>query len=379
MTTNKQNIELTSEEQEALSQELPLLLNAVVQGTNPVARAWLASWRSKREMTEDAKEQAESIKEKVTDAVENAPQEQVSIAQWCGFPTDMTRCSPFFPMNRNETHERKYLQNYIITSANWGTIKYSGPQLSTYDEDVLLTILAILDSNTVYKTKEFKVYEEANYDPIPVGPGDRQEILDKSRQTISYYGPIKPLLKVFGYKNASKKDYTRFMNSLERLESAIMKMELSAGKTKSGKPKKPTTVQIINILSCVFYDEKDSKIIVSVNPYFYETYIAGRITLLDVSKRLSIKGVIAKALYRFIQSQRSGNFTGHFLTLADALNMDREQPGWKNRQLLKKAINELIRHGILIKKSGFMDQDIISLTRTTETMPKVQKKKLEKC
>ena len=85
---------------------------------------------------------------------------------------------------------------------------------------------------------------------------------------------------------------------------------------------------------------------------------------------MSLKGLNAKALYRFVQSQRQNPvFAGHFLTLADALNMDREQPAKKTRQLLKTAINELIRHGVLLKKSGFVDTDIIKLMRTAEALP----------
>lgn len=96
---------------------------------------------------------------------------------------------------------------------------------------------------------------------------------------------------------------------------------------------------------------------------------------MDVAKRMRLKGLNAKALYRFVQSQRQNPvFVGHFLTLADALNMDREQPAKKNRQLLKTAINELIRQGVLVKKSGFVDTDIIKLERAPDALPQTEKK-----
>ena len=99
---------------------------------------------------------------------------------------------------------------------------------------------------------------------------------------------------------------------------------------------------------------------------------------MDVTKRMGIKGVIAKSLYRFVQSQRENPvFAGHFLTLADALNMDREQLPKQLRRQLKTAIGELIRQGILMKKSGFVDTDILRLERTPEALPKTGKKMLK--
>ena len=126
----------------------------------------------------------------------------------------------------------------------------------------------------------------------------------------------------------------------------------------------------MSILGGVYWDDNKKELSVTVNPFFYETYIAGRVTLMDVAKRMRLKGSISKALYRFVQSQRSNPvFEGHFLTLADALNMDREQLPKQLRRLLKTAISELVRQGVLVKKSGFVDQDIIRLNRSSEALP----------
>lgn len=96
--------------------------------------------------------------------------------------------------------------------------------------------------------------------------------------------------------------------------------------------------------------------------------------MIDVLKRVELKGSIAKAMYRFVQSHRKNPvFTGHFLTLADALNMDREQPAFTTRKRLKEAIAELVRHNILTNKSKFIEQDIILLERTDETFPTLKK------
>ena len=132
------------------------------------------------------------------------------------------------------------------------------------------------------------------------------------------------------------------------------------------------------MLSGVHWDEDTKELTATINPFFYETYLAGRVTLMDVAKRMSLKGLNAKALYRFVQSHRQNPvFVGHFLTLADALNMDREQPAKEIRRALKTAINELIRNGVLLKKSGFVDTDIIRLNRAEDALPQKEEKKLK--
>lgn len=378
--TKKQVNDLTPEEQ---AQAPAGLLEAIESGS-VAAGAWLASWRHRRSIGEEAAAQAEEIKQEVAAASQEP--EQGNLAQWCGFPTDMTRCSPFFPMNPNELGDRRYLEDYIITSANWGKIKYTGPQLSTYDEDVLLVLLSALDSQGIYKKESF-VTEKSITLKVRQGGIDKYQTLDYfnvhndeiegSRKTYTYKGPILPLLRILGIKKVGKTNYDRLLKSLRRLVAATIELTISTGKTKSGKKRQPKRTQIASILADVDWDEDKRELSVTVNPFFYETYVAGRVTLIDVAKRMSLKGVISKALYRFVQSQRQNFvFTGHFLTLADALNMDREQPAKKTRQLLKTAINELIRQGILMKKSGFVDTDIIKLERAPEAFPQPEKKNL---
>jgi len=367
MTKNQVN-DLTPEEQ---AQAPAGLLEAIESGS-VAAGAWLASWRHRRSIGEEATAQAEEIKQEVAAASQQP--EQASLAQWCGFPTDMTRCSPFFPMNVKELGQRRYLEKFLITSASWGEIHYSGPQLSTYEEDILMVLLAILDKNSPYRTFEYGTYED-----VICGPGDLQEVLDNSRKTFSYHGPALPILKMLGYKRPNKKDYQRLIDSLERMETTALRISISTGKTKSGKRRAPRKIQITNMLSAVLWDENKKELFVAANPFFYETYMAGRVTLLDVAKRMGLKGVIAKALYRFVQSQRQNPvFVGHFLTLADALNMDRDQLPKQLRRQLKTAIGELVRQGILMKKSGFVDTDIIKLERAPEALPQIEKKKIEK-
>lgn len=344
---------VTEEERQELENSLPDLLRALSTGS-PVAKAWLTSWRSKKEIGVEAEDQAAAIRQEVPTAT---PKEQVgSLHVWMGFPTDLTRCSPFFPMNPKELGEREFLRDFVITSAGWGEIKYTGPKLSTYEEDSLVVLLAILD----YQSQNRSV-EDA-----------------EGKKTYTYRGPALPLLKLLGYSRPNKKDYKRLISSLELLAVAGVKLAISDGKTKSGKPRPPRITQMSAMLSGVLWDDKKKELTATINPFFYETYMAGRVTLIDVATRMQLKGVITRALYRFVQSQR-GNpvFAGHFLTLADALNMDREQPMRETRRQLKTAINELIRHGILAKKSRFVEQDIVRLERGEEALPSSRNKKLE--
>lgn len=64
----------------------------------------------------------------------------------CPLPTGLCRVSPFFPMDKGSLPFRDYLENLVITEIAWGRISYTGSQLSTYDEDALMAILALLDN-----------------------------------------------------------------------------------------------------------------------------------------------------------------------------------------------------------------------------------------
>lgn len=366
------NIELTTEEQEELAKNSPNLLKAIEKG-NPAASAGLAFWRRRRSMAEEAREQAEEIQRQVTSAIEAAEPEQGSLGKWCGFPTDMTRCSPFFPLNVKELGERRFLRNYLITSANWGEILYTGPQLSIYEEDALLALLICIENN-IY-TREISYFLDYSTgpgevdvldDPKPewVTFPDENETLPK---TLTYKGAVLPILKILhGNRLPSKKDYKRLIDSLELLTVASIKLSISVKKY----CKKPIT-QMSAMLAGVKWDDEKKELTATINPFFYETYLAGRVTLIDLAKRMRLKGLNAKALYRFVQSHRKNPvFVGHFLTLADVLNMDKEQPAWKIRQLLKVAIEELIRQEILMEKSGFVDTDIIKLERGWNAFPR---------
>lgn len=352
--------ELSPEETITLQATKPQLFQSLKEG-NIIALAWLSAWRRDKDFLETAKEQAIQIQQEVM----SAPSEQSSLFQWCGFPTDMTRVSPFFPMPTQELGKRPFLRDVLITSASWGEIRYTGPKLSIHEEDALLALLAILESVTKYRT----------------------ETAIENRKTYSYTGPALPLLRLmFGGKTKSGKTkrpaahhYKRLIDSLRLLTVAGVELSLAA-RSKTGKRKTRYT-SISSMLSNVAWDEENKTLTATINPFFYETYYAGTITLMDVQKRMEISGGIAKSLYRFVQShkQQTPLWAGHFLTLAQVLNIDVEQPQKEIRRLLKDAINELIHQGILDKTSRLQRTDIVTLFRHDSTLPaKKGTKKLKK-
>jgi hypothetical protein len=256
----------------------------------------------------------------------------------CPMPTDLCRVSPFYPLNRNQLNQRDYLDEIIITKSNsWGEIHYSGPRLSTYDEDVLMGILSLL---TQIK--------------------HRQNTKENDKNTYTYKGPILPLLKTVGFTD-SKRDYERIRKSLRFLASAVLTIKVYKRNTR-GK-RHLTTWNMTNILSAAKWNEKEKVISITINPYFYETYNAGTFTQIELQKRTEIKSPIAKALYRFTASQRN-DWTGHYLTLANALNMDTDND-YEVKRNLKKALQEVINKKILQKGSGFIRNkpEIITLKK----------------
>jgi hypothetical protein len=367
--------DLTDEERQELENQIPSMLAGAEAGKLIAQRA-LAAWIANRRGL-SIEEEAMAAGKEMRDLVQAAQAqggEQGSLAGWFGFPTVLTRTSPFFPKNRKdlatgEGRDRAFLRNYVITAAGWGELLYSGPLLTTYDEDALWAVLAALDTLTKYR-------RTTTVEGIDEG-GVAVQV-----PTFSYSGPVGPLMGLMGYKNPSSADRRRFVDSLELMLSGVIKMAHSGGKTKAGKKKAPKREQMNNILSNVDWTPGARHLEVTVNPFFYARYYSAQVSIMDMAVRSRLKSPIAKALYRFVQSHRTGKcFEGHFLTLCDVLNLERDQPLKELRRLLKTAISALVRQGVLTKKSGFVSQDYVLLDRADgalpapKTPPKLPKKK----
>ena len=248
---------------------------------------------------------------------------------WMAFapmPSDLCRVSPFFPMGKNEMAVRPFIRGLAITKSAWGEVTYTGPKLSTFEEDVLLAVLALL------KTVE------------PTGD---------DKPVWNYTGPLRPILTAMGYKRTGSDNYRRVKAALELLAVAGVKLQTKRGKW-----------AMTTMLTWAGGDDKSRDISVTVNPYFAEVYAAGAVNLLDLAKRAELSRPVSKALHRFATSHR-GDWRGHFLTLAAAINLDLDTPQKELRRQIKQAMTELRKVGVLSSRSKFSSDDVVTLALAT--------------
>jgi len=279
-----------------------------------------------KSLVNEAREEAEKIRATISPGGQATPQQMW--APCAKMPSDMCRVSPFFPLSKQEMARREYVRDLTITKSSWGEIKYTGPRLSVYEEDVLLAVLALLDQGA---------------------------------PSYTYNGPLLPVLRLMGYEKYGGADYKKILGALKLLIGTVIELTVSRKKGK-----KPKLLFASNIISAAKWDDEKQELHVAVNPYFAELYAKGGVTLLDVQERMQLKTQVARALYRFCQSQN--NLTDmHFMTLAAALNLDLEAPAFRTRDRIKKAITELVKHGILDNESGFRGKDIVRLARTPQS------------
>jgi hypothetical protein len=214
-------------------------------------------------------------------------------------PTNLTRISPFFPMNRRDSKNRGFEK--LEWSNSWGDIEIKGEKLSIYDETILLSVLHL-----VMKSKS------------------------RTIKTTRY-----ELSKIIGV-SISPSSYKAIKESLERLTGTTIKLSVKGD------------LRMINtILSGASIDKDDKSLTITLNEYFLATYVKGMITNINLQFRLTLKGDYSKALYRFLVSQRGKEYSCHLLTLAKAINM--------NINLENREIKRRIKNGLAeLKKNGFL-------------------------
>lgn len=265
----------------------------------------------------------------------------------CPLPTPLARTSPFFPTAHQKLRDRAYIEKMVITENSWGYLTFTGPKLSTFDEDALYAVLALLD-----------------------GSRSRETTLTPDGGAYSYRGPLAPMLKLMGLQDSGT-NRNRVKDSLMRLlTSAIEIAVYERTQERSGKKRKVAKYTAKNILS--FYDWNESgpkpQLVITVNPFFREFYLQERVTPLDVLRRAEITSPISKALYRFVQSHRTPKWgPAHYTTLAKGLNLDPEQPAFQVRRQIKTAIQDLTKRNILTDESGFEGRDLVVLCRHVST------------
>ena len=182
--------------------------------------------------------------------------------------------------------------------------------------------------------------------------------------TFEFKGSASELLRTM-YPNdrrPSKSDYTRLIDSLNRMMAAVIKLSVVSQVDSDGKPMKQVFLR--HMLEYANWDEVTKQLEVRVSPFFYLAYTQGNVTYLDSLSRYDLSGSIAKAMYRFVQSHRE-KYSGGYMVLAAALNMNLSQPKKEIRRKLREGVTELIKKGILTEESGFSehDNDIIILEK----------------
>ena len=84
---------------------------------------------------------------------------------------------------------------------------------------------------------------------------------------------------------------------------------------------------------------------VMMNPYFVQALSNRLITHLDMHLRSSIGGDTSKALYRFLEGQKSDCYAISILKLSQAINIDSN--GKSFRQRIRKSMHDLEKAGYL--------------------------------
>ncbi len=347
-----------------------------------------------------AEEQGKETQETVAKITKKAPLEQGSLLIWCGYPTSISRVSPFFPMNNREKGRRDsivknfkvsvqykskivasscYLINEVVSSGPWGEIVYTGPKLSIEEEDALMALLAIIETGKIDRSGEKQTHELLDDMELLVTDTTSASITQEQaaacagtsdiRRPLSftYRGPVLPILRLMGHKRPGANHYDKLITSLKSLALGSMQLFVR-------EKGEDLQYDLSQILSNLRLRPKNREISVTVNPFFYQMYLANSLTWIDLTKRFQIRGSIAKALYRFCQSHRENPvFRGNIMTLALALNMEPSIPLKETRRQIREAIAELVTKKILEPSSVLLRSNIVILNRTAEALPSRKK------
>ena len=312
-----------------------------------------------RSLVEDTYQATAAKREALELSKEVAPDGNLPLKQACfafaNVPTDICRVSPFFPLRQQDMAHRPLLRGLVITESPWGKILYSGAKLSTYEEDVLYAILSLLNS-----------------------PENRTITEIDGAPTYTYRGPLRPILRLLGYEKTGKENYKRILSAIELMQMSSLRIEIKA-RTSRGKHKLKS-VSMSNMISFAKWDEEEKELRVTVNPYFYEIYMAGHCTLIDLKTRSKLKSPVAKSLMRFVESHQDATWVGNMYKLAQSLNLDLNQPAYEIKRTLKAAITSLITQKVLVggKNGSGLDGVEVTLVRPAKSRPRANLRAISK-
>jgi hypothetical protein len=249
---------------------------------------------------------------------------------WIYYPTIFCRLNPFEPINYNRiiAKDESFKEVKLFTGP-WGELTKYGPMLSTDDEDILISLLHLVKVKNI-NYKETFVYEGS--------------ILKIARQ-------------ITKAKRPGKCTYDRIYLSLQKLAATNINLKI-------GQHKKIIITN--NIISEIIFNGQSNLIKVTINPKFYQLYVRREVTKICTDTRLlKIKGKIAKKMYLFVLSHKSNPvWRGHYMKLANALNVNKTQSSKQIKRLIKQAVRELIDLQILApERSVFFTSKLIQLWR----------------
>lgn len=300
---------------------------------------------------DDVRKQAEELSEKV---LPRGKGHQGQLNLFSPYPTDLCRISPFHPLSKKEMKKREYVENMTLGNSSWGSIVYRGIKLSTYHEDLLIAILAAI----YIKRQRTELSPE----------------IGEKRVTFIYRGPFAPILRLKGIKgNPGNDNYKQAIKQLDDMVACSIHIITSGKNTRGKKIEKKGPEQGFNMISFYNWDQEAKEISITINPYFYNAIDKGRIEPLSLIVRADLGSPVAKQLYSFVASHQSKTWIGPWLILATAINMNMTLGGKGVKRALKTGFYELIRKGILDKRS-FLKKSTISLILAD----KVKKKALKK-
>lgn len=239
-----------------------------------------------------------------------------------------------------------------------------------------MALLAIIEMGKLDRTPTRKTQRQNDDDmeqlvddlpPAKLSPEQTATLIGNSKNTLplsfTYRGPVLPILRLMGHKRPGANHYEKLITSLKSLALGSMQLFVR----EKGEDLQYDLSQIISNLRL---RPKDREISVTVNPFFYQMYLANSLTWINITKRFQIRGSIAKAMYRFCQSHRDNPvFRGNIMTLALALNMDPHVPLKETRRQIREAIAELVEKKVLESTSLLSRTNLVLLNRTAEALP----------
>ena len=275
----------------------------------------------------------ESRAEGVVVAVQTAvaPKGKLPVEQgWITFapvPSDLCRVSPFFPMSKAEISTRTAVEDLVISKSSWGEVRYTGMKLSTFEEDVFLAVLALVED-----------------------PSERHE----GQSPMIWSGHVGKILALMGLTDGTA-NYARVRRAIKLMRATTFELEIRGD-----------DIEGCGLLAGYSVSKKTKAVTIALDPVFYGLYAKGSVTKLDVERRAKLPGAVAKCVYRFVMSHKGHRWSGHWATLARSINLAMDKPDKELRRMIRTALAALIKAGVL--KTGKLDGDIVTMERVHRSL-----------